>query len=83
MQLTGKVIKKWQHPHFYINPPPPTSGLFPLFSKIFDTPQVTQFLEGPTPSPLPPLIGRGGSNYVSDQKNYKRLFSLHKNEVFH
>ena len=31
---------------------PPFSGLFPLSNKIFGTPQVAQFLEGPTPSPF-------------------------------
>ena len=46
MQLNRKEIKKWQ-------PPPPFSGLSSLSSKIFGTPpQVTQSLEGPTPSPL-------------------------------
>ena len=50
---------------------PPISTSSPAFSdfspfsrKKFCTPQVTQFLEGPTP---PPLIreGGGGSNYVN------------------
>ena len=41
MQLNRKIIKKWQRPFL---------GLSPLYSKIFGTlPQVTQFLEGPTP----------------------------------
>ena len=36
--------------NFYTNPPPPPfSELSPLSKKIFDTPQVIQFLEGPTP----------------------------------
>ena len=58
MQLNIKVIKTWQPPDFYINPP--FSGLSPLSSKIFGTPpQVTQFIEAPTP-----LSIRGeGSNY--------------------
>ena len=62
MQLNCKVIKKWQppSPHFYINPP--FSGLSSLFSKIFGTPQVTQFSEGPTLRPFN-KGGRRGSNY--------------------
>ena len=52
MQLNRKEIKKWQPP-FLHQPPPPFSGLSLLSSKIFGTPlQVTQSLEGPTPSPL-------------------------------
>ena len=39
-------------PHFCINPS--FSGLSPLSSKIFGTPQMTQFFEGPT-SPAPQL----------------------------
>ena len=62
MQLNIKVIKTWQPPDLYINPPPPFSGLSLLSSKIFGTPpppQVTQFVEGPTP-----LSIRGeGSHY--------------------
>ena len=53
MQLNCKVIKKWQPPYFYINPL--FSGLFPLSSKIFGTPQVNQFLEGPTTAPPPTM----------------------------
>ena len=52
-------MKKWQLPHFYINPPTPFSGLPPLSSKKFNTPQVTQFLEGPTHP-----FNKGGSNYA-------------------
>ena len=53
MQLNCKVIKKWQHPHFYINPIPPFQGYPPFPAKVLvPTPQVTQFLEGPMP-PLP------------------------------
>ena len=40
------VIKKWQPLHFLF------LGLSPLSSKKFCTPQVTQFLEGPTPAPF-------------------------------
>ena len=73
MQLNCKVIKKCQPPpppHFYINSPSPAFlGLSPLSSKIFGTPQVTRFLEGPTPAP--PLIRGGGvgrSNYDQPTK---------------
>ena len=52
-------MKKWQRPHFYINPP--FTGLSPLSSKKKSYPQVTQFSEGPTP----PIRKMGvGSNYV-------------------
>ena len=40
MQLNCKVMKKWQ---------PPFSGLPHLSNKMFGTPQVTKFLEGPPP----------------------------------
>ena len=62
MQLNCKVIKKWQPPshRFYINPS--FSGLSSLFSKIFGTPQVTQFSEGPTVHPFN-KGGGGDSNY--------------------
>ena len=54
MQLSCKIIKKWQ---------PPLSGLSPIFSKIFCSlpSQVAQFLEGLTPPPF--NKGEGGSNY--------------------
>ena len=52
IQLNCKVIKKSQHP-------PPFMRVIPFSCKIFGPPQVTQFLEGPTPSPL---IRKGGSN---------------------
>ena len=71
MQLNCKVIKKWQ-------PPSPFSELSSISSKIFGTPQVTQFLEGPTlPLPHPCLIrgGReegGGSNYDKSQCDLKK-----------
>ena len=42
--------------------PSPFSGLSPLSSKIFGTPQVTQFFGGPTP--LPFNKGGGSSNYA-------------------
>ena len=49
MWLNCKVIKKWQPPHFYISPP--FSDLSHLLAKNFiSRPQVSQFLEGPTPS---------------------------------
>ena len=47
MQLNIKVIKKWQRPHFYINPP--FQGYAPFLAKFLVLPQVTQFFEGPTP----------------------------------
>ena len=61
MWLNCKVIKKWQPPHFYINPP---FQIYPPFlAKNFVPPQVTQFLEGPT-RPHPSFHkGGGGSNY--------------------
>ena len=54
--------KKVATPHFYIKPR--FSELSPLSSKFFGTPlpQVTQFLEGPTP-PLAFNKGGGVSNY--------------------
>ena len=57
IELHCKVIKKWQPPHFYINPP--FTGLSPLSSKNFvppNPPQVTQFSE----VLVPPLIREGG-----------------------
>ena len=36
----------------FLHQPPPFSGLSPLSSKIFGNPQVTKFLEGPTPTPI-------------------------------
>ena len=62
MLLYCKVIKKWQPPHFYINLP--FSGLSPLCSKKFRTPQVTQFLEGSSPSPFLLLKGGGGGTPI-------------------
>ena len=67
MLLNCKVIKTSGTPPpplFYINPP--FSGLTPLSSKKFrPPPQVTEFLEGPTPS-FNKRVERGGrgSNYV-------------------
>ena len=68
MQLNCKVIKKWQPPHFYINPHS-FQGYPPLVAKFLVSPpppltQVTQFLEGPTS----PLIRGGGSHYDCFQK---------------
>ena len=45
-------------PHLYINPP--FQGYHPFLAKFLVPPQVTQFFEAPTPSPL---IREGGSNY--------------------
>ena len=61
MQLNCKVIKKWQTPHFYTNPP--ISGLYPLSSNIFGTspPKWLNFWKALAPLPL---RGGGGSNYV-------------------
>ena len=61
MQLNCKVMKMWQPSHFYINPPP-FQDYSPFLAKFLvppPLPQVTQFLEGPTPAP-PPLIKGGG-----------------------
>ena len=57
IELNCKVAKKLQPPPPFLHQrPPPFSGLSLLSSKKIHTPQVTQFLEGPTP----PLIrGRG------------------------
>ena len=63
IELNCKVIKKVATPTFLHPPPPPFSGLSPLSRKTFCTPspQVTQFLEGPTPSPLIGVgVGGGG-----------------------
>ena len=57
IELNCKVAKKLQPPPPFLHQRPPSfSGLSLLSSKKIHTPQVTQFLEGPTP----PLIrGRG------------------------
>ena len=57
MQLNIKVIKKWQPPCPISTSTPPFQGWAPLSSKIFGTPQVTQFFEGPS---LPPFKKGGG-----------------------
>ena len=57
MQLNIKVIKKWQPPHFYINPP--FQGYPPFLAKFLLPLQVTPFFEGPNHPPL--IRGRGGS----------------------
>ena len=70
MQLNCKVIKKVATPHFYNNLPFP--GLSPFSSKMFGTPpQVTQFLEGPTP---PPLIRGKGFNYEHHTTGSSNVF---------
>ena len=57
-----KLIKKWQPP---ISASTPFSGLSPLSSKkIGNLPQVTQFLEGPTPCSF--NKEEWGSNYKSN-----------------
>ena len=51
IELNCKVVKKVATPSISTSTPP-FSGLSPLSSKKFHTapsPQVTQFLEGPTP----------------------------------
>ena len=66
MQLNCKVIKKWHPPlpHFYINSPP-FQGYPPFLGKFwYPPPQVTQFLEGPTP-----FNKQGGPTMVSHNKN--------------
>ena len=56
MQLNCKVIKSG-NPRFLHQPHPPLfSELSALSSKSFGTPQVTQFLEGPTPPTSPPPL---------------------------
>ena len=67
------VIKKWQPLHFL------SLGLFPLCSKKFCTPQVTQFLEGPTPAPF--IRWARGSNYVyvSIAYYYQNKYCLYPN----
>ena len=57
MQLNCKVIKKVATPHFYINPS--FSRLSPVFSKMFGTLQVAQFLERPTRPPSPHFFNKG------------------------
>ena len=55
MWLNCKVIKKWQHPHLYINHP-----ISDLSSKNIDTPKpkMTQFLKSSTP-----CFKKGVTNY--------------------
>ena len=54
-ELKCKVVKKVATPHFYINLP--FSSLSLLSHKKIHSPQLIQFLEGPTPLfPPPPLI---------------------------
>ena len=69
MQLNCKVIEKWQ--------PPPHFSITPIFNKIFGTLQVTQFLEGPTPSPL--IMWGGGPT----MGNLYTLDSIKKNSTIH
>ena len=60
MQLNCKVIKTWQLPLSTSTPP---FQSYPAFLvRFLVPPEVTQFLEGPTPPPTPtPLIrGRAG-----------------------
>ena len=59
IELNCKVIKKVASPHFYINPPFQVYTPF-LAKKFVPPPQVTQFLEGPTP----PLIEGGVPNML-------------------
>ena len=56
MQLNCKVIKKWQPPFppFLHQPFSSFQGYPPFLAKSLVPHQVTQFLEGPTPSPPPP-----------------------------
>ena len=55
MWLNCKVIKKWQLPHFYINTPPPLSGLSPPSDSIFGRSY-----------PPPPLIRGWGGEGLDD-----------------
>ena len=58
LQLNCKIIKNVVTPTISTATPPPLSGLSPLSSKfLVSPPQVTQFLEGPTPPP-PFIKGR-------------------------
>ena len=64
MQLNCKLIKKWQ-------PPPPPFLYQPLFQgypyilpKFLVPPQVTQFLESPTPLPLMKRLGSNNDNRI-------------------
>ena len=72
-------------PHFYINPTPPLfSELSALSSKSFGTPQVTQFLEGPTPPYLPPpfsplIRSGGGSNFEKRMQSERVMWFIEKN----
>ena len=55
--MNRKVVKKWQRPPPISTSTPAFQGCPPFLAKFLAPPQVTQFLEGPTP----PLIrGRGG-----------------------
>ena len=51
MWLNCKVIKKVATLTFLHHPPPPFQVYPPFLAKNFESPQVTQFLEGPTPLP--------------------------------
>ena len=59
MWLNCKVKKKWQPPHFYINPP--FWGLYPLSSKKFRTPQSDSIFgrSYPPPPSNPSFLIRG------------------------
>ena len=56
IELNCKVVKKVATPHFYINPPFQVYSPF-LAKNFVPLPQVTQFLEVPTP---PPFNKEGG-----------------------
>ena len=68
IELYCKVVKKVATP---ISTSTPVSCLFPLPSKNFHTPspQVTQFLEGPT-LPFNSGEGEGGGGGAGERPNY-------------
>ena len=77
MWLNCTVIES-SNPHFNINPL--SSGLSPLSSKKIQTPQVTQFLEGPTPLSPPPPFNKVGFQLwdVIDLVLTSLLFTLNR-----
>ena len=57
MWLNCKVIKKWQSPNLYINPPPPYQVYSPFLPNISYSPPKWLNFRKVLP---PPLIGKGG-----------------------
>ena len=72
MQLNCKVIKKWQSPHFYINPP--FLELFPVSSKIFGT--FPKWLNFGRSYPPPPLISGGAGGPTMQVPGWRFLFEM-------